>query len=104
MASKLDSLSSAYIHSPAEKQALELVKKVLKEGGVSIAFPIREKNGGKRWGINIFTRNQLTIGLGSEHAVLALMQGAHESEANFIIRAKAYGIEAEELIERSTKK
>jgi hypothetical protein len=104
MAKLNEVLSSSYSYSPTEKQALELVKRALKEDGVAIAFPVREKNGAKRWGFNIFTRAQLTKGQGSDHAVLVVLQGSNELEEAFVKRMKDYGIEADELIERTTKK
>jgi hypothetical protein len=102
---KLNSvLANSYSYSDAEKQALELVKVAMKEDGIAIAFPVREKNGAKRWGFNIFTRKQLTMGLGSDHAVLVVLQGSNELDADFLARMKSYGIEAEETIERTIKK
>lgn len=104
MAKLNEVLSASYDYSDAEKRALELVKRVLAEDGVAIPFPVREKNGAKRMGFNIFTRAQLTKGLGSDHAVLVVLQGSYELDADYIKRLADYGIEASETIERTTKK
>lgn len=96
-------LARSYDYSDAERKALEAVKVVVKEDGIVIAFPIREKNGASRWGHIILTRKQVSLGQGSDHAVLAIIQGSHQLLADYVKRLAEYGIEESEIVERTTK-
>ena len=104
MAKNSDIGNKSYEYNENEQNGINAVLLELNDNKIVIAFPIREKAAGKRWGVLIFTARQLTQGLGSDHAVLAVMQGAFESEESFLNRVEAHGIDRAELVERTTKK
>ena len=90
---------NVYTYSQSEKVGLEAVLASLKDA-VILSMPLRERNGTKRYGIAIFTQRQLTAGLQADHAVLAILQGAYETEESFKTRVESYGIDWEDTIER----
>ncbi len=104
MAKLSEIANESYDYNSFEKKALEACRALLNDGAVIIAFPIREKNGGKRWGVTLFTKSQLTRGLGADYATYSILQGPHESEESFLARVEVWGIDRKELIERTTKK
>lgn len=106
--SKLHKLSQkAYDSNEDEKLALEAVIRNLDaDENDAICFPIREKNGGKRWGHIVFTVKQLTQGLNGQHAGLIYLQGAFETDEAYFTRLESGpgNVNRTDLVERPTEK
>lgn len=89
-----------YNRPEIEQVALDAVMKVVDGSTINIAANFRLANGQKVIGVILLPKKFLIEGQSSNHAVLFVAKGFHESEEVFNTRCEEVGITREERIER----